>query len=80
MTAAGLMWWWSMPKAEAEDILMRVTVRNRGPERAVIHVAPHFVSATTGAGSPARHFPASASRLEEPFWCGMWNSENWNAR
>jgi len=59
-------------KAEAEDILMRVTVRNRGPERAVIHVAPQLCFRNNWSWKPGATLPSFCSRLEEPFWCGMW--------
>ena len=38
-------------KADAEDLLMRVTVRNMGPEAATVHVLPtRSGSATSGHG------------------------------
>jgi hypothetical protein len=39
-------------KADAEDILMRVTVHNRGPEAATIHLLPHLWFRNTWSWKP----------------------------
>ena len=61
-------------KAAPEDILMRVTVHNRGPEAATTSAAAAtLVSATPGRGNPTRRSPSSpprrvASKSSTPNW------------
>ena len=40
MTIGTSMSSWNMPKAVPEDMLIRITVCNRGPEPAELHVLP----------------------------------------
>jgi hypothetical protein len=44
-------------KAAPDDILMRVTVHNRGPEAAVIHVLPHLWFRNTWSWDKKQHKP-----------------------
>ncbi|MHB1210945.1 MAG: MGH1-like glycoside hydrolase domain-containing protein [Candidatus Nanopelagicales bacterium] len=59
-------------KASAEDVVMRITVTNRGPDEAPIHVLPHLWYRNTWsweAGAPApriRRAAAGAMATEHP--------------
>ena len=44
-------------KATPEDVLMRVTVHNRGPEAATIHVLPHLLFRNTWSWEKDHHKP-----------------------
>jgi hypothetical protein len=44
-------------KAAPEDILMRVTIHNRGPETATIHVLPHLLFRNTWSWEKDHHKP-----------------------
>ena len=45
-------------KASTDDILMQVTVHNRGPDAAPLHILPHFWSRNTWTWVPGRPKPA----------------------
>jgi hypothetical protein len=44
-------------KADPEDLLIRITVHNRGPERAELHLLPTLWSRITGPGARAQPSP-----------------------
>src|SRR5438876_12177284 len=45
-------------KADADDVLMRITVHNRGPDQASIHVLPQAWFRNTWSWSPGMKKPA----------------------
>jgi len=68
-------------KAAADDICMRIRVRNQGPDRATVHVLPHLWFRNTwtwGRHDPAHrpsltlHSDQGAVRAEHPSRLGEW--------
>jgi hypothetical protein len=52
-------------KASPEEILVRITAFNRGPERAALHILPHLWFRNTWFADPAAHRPHLEPGLQE---------------